>query len=117
MDAQARSYELVRKVNKDAMSNIYKSLNLTEEQKRSLEQNRRKHHGKLKSNSTKVKQLKLQINQELEKSNFDQEKVKRLKTELNRHQSGLTNTRIEGIINVREILTTEQYDLFNNLTK
>lgn len=108
---------LARKVSKEDMSHIYQQLNLTEQQKGSLENNRKKHRGKAQELRAKIRALRQQLKEEIGKPDMDEERIRQLKAELNKHQSALTDLRVEGIMGIREILTPEQYNLFYKETK
>ena len=104
-------------VSRDEMKAIYEQLNLSSEQKQSLEDNRKKNHVRIKEMMERISELRLELTQELEKSQLDATKIDQIKDELNQLQSELTDLKLEGIMEVRDILTPEQYNLFQELTR
>ena len=108
---------LVKDVSKEDMTQIYEGLNLPEQQKKSLEANREAQSAKVKELKERIKLIKQQLKDEIAKPEIDQNKIEELKSELNRLQAQLTDLRVEGIMGVREILTPEQYERFDQETR
>ena len=109
-------FDLVKRVNKERMAEIYEQLNLSQEQKKSLAANREKNHAQIKGLKAQARSLKGQLRETLGQSEIDERKIEQLKQQLNKIQSQITDLRLEGIMEVRNILTPEQYKHFHQET-
>lgn len=94
---------------------VYDQMNLTEEQRASLENNRKQNHEKMSQLREQIRSLRQELKQELLKPQLDEEKIKSLKVQLNEFQSQLTDLRLKGIMEVRDILTPTQYSIFTEM--
>ena len=94
---------------------IYEKLQLTEDQKVKLEENREKYHIQLKKLKAEIAQLQKQLNWELKQKNLDRIKIDEMKYQLDRLQAQLSEYRLQGIMEVREILTPQQYEIFTGM--
>ena len=103
---------LVKNVSKEDMAALYDRLNLTEQQRLQLEENRRKHHARMKTLTDQLTATQQQLNKELERPVLDKSRIDQLKDQLDRLQNELTALRLKGILDVRAILTPEQYEIF-----
>jgi Spy/CpxP family protein refolding chaperone len=91
---------------------LYKELNLTEAQKKSLEENKAKNKDQMKSIFTEMKDKKALIRQELGKDTLDMGKVTQLNNDLKGLQAKMLDYKLERILEVRKILTPEQFKKF-----
>ena len=96
---------------------IHKQLNLTPEQDKQLKEHREKHRSAMKVLYQQIKAKREQIRAELQKPNFDINEVKRIHNELKSLQAQIDDYRLDGILEVRQILTPEQFAKFISLTE
>ncbi len=109
-------FDLVKKVSKERMAEIYEQLDLSEQQKKSLEVNREKNYSQVKKLKEQARSLKRQLKDEIGKPQMNEGRIQSLKAELNRVQSLITDSRLKGIMEVRDILTPQQYEYFHQKT-
>jgi Spy/CpxP family protein refolding chaperone len=98
-------------------SKIGKDLNLSPEQENKLKENREAHRGQMKSLYTQIKAKREEIRTELEKEQFDENKIRQIHTELKGLRSQAEDMRLNAILEVRKILTAEQFAKFSELRK
>ncbi len=91
---------------------LYKELNLSDEQKKLLEENRNKHKEQMKALFSQMKEERLLIRDELKKDTLDTGKIYQINNELKKMQGQLLDYRLESILEVRKILTPEQFKKF-----
>ena len=94
---------------------IYGQLNLSSEQKKQLDENKQKHRDNMKSSFEKMHSLRQEMRQELTKSELDMNKINGLQSQMKSLQSEMIDRRLESILDVRKILTPEQFAKFNAL--
>lgn len=94
---------------------FYKELNLTDEQKKLLKENKNKNREQMKILFEGIKEKKALIREEVQKDELNMEKINQLQNELKALQTQMIDHRLEGILEVRKILTPEQFKKF--LTK
>jgi Spy/CpxP family protein refolding chaperone len=111
----ARGIFLAKNISKEDMSVLYERLNLTEKQRVQLEENRKRHHESMKALSDQLVFMRQQLNQALEKSVLDKGEIAQIKARMDRLQSELSDLRLKGILDVRAILTPEQYEIFSEI--
>ncbi len=97
------------------MEKVYKQLGLTDEQKARLKEHREKNQAQRKEYYQEIKAKQEQIRQELQNDQFDVNKVRQIHNELKELRSKMEDFRLEGIIEVRQILTAEQFKKFMEL--
>ena len=96
---------------------IYSQLNLTEEQKKQLEDNRLKHREEMKVAFDGMRHYKEALNQEFMKPNLDMNKVKEIQSQVKALQAKISDNHLNSIIEVRKILTPEQFVKFISFTQ
>lgn len=96
---------------------IHEKLGLTAEQKEQLQAHKEKHRAEAKSLREEVRAKREEIRQELQKADFDQGKVQQLHSELKALKNQKEDHRLNGILEVRQILTPEQFSKFMELKK
>lgn len=101
---------------KKQMREIYQQLELTEKQKRDLEDNRKQHHRQIQVLIERIDALKKMINTEFVKSDFDENKIEEWQAELSSLRQKLSQKRLDAIMSIRRIMTPRQYELFQKLT-
>jgi len=94
---------------------FYKELNLTEEQKKLLEDNKNKHREQMKALFSGMREKTALMRQELQKDELNMEKLNQIQNELKALQTQMLDHRLQGILEVRKILTPQQFKKF--LTK
>ena len=102
---------------KDRMKEIYDKLNLTEEQKKKIEDNRLKHQESSKATFGEMTSLRENLNQELMKTQLDMNRIKEIQSQIKAVQSRLVDERLEAVLEIRGILTPEQFTQFLSLTR
>ncbi len=101
------------KSKKEAMiKEIYKQLNLTPEQKKKLEANRNKLDQQKKKLFEDFHAKRKEIREELQRPELNMEKVKQINSEFKDLMAKKADHRLERILNVRKILTPEQFSKF-----
>jgi len=96
---------------------MHKELGLTEDQQQRLQEHRKKHRGGMKSVHKQIKAKKQAMQEELQKDDFDKAKVRTLHSEVKALKDQAADSRLEGILGVREILTPEQFSKFKQMKK
>ena len=99
----------------EKLQEIYGQLNLTDEQKKQLEENKAKNRDKMKAVFEQMKSYKEQINQELTKAELDMAKINGIQAQLKSLQAQMADDRLSSILEVRKILTPEQFSKFLSL--
>ncbi|MBI4668813.1 MAG: periplasmic heavy metal sensor [Elusimicrobia bacterium] len=96
---------------------IFKELGLTPEQKKQLTEHRKIHREQARQLQKTLKEKRKILKQELEKSDFNEARVKEAHAQMKEIQNKLTDHRLEGILKVRQIMTAEQFKKFQELTR
>ena len=91
---------------------LYKELNLTEAQKKLLEENKAKNKDQMKSLFSEMKDKRAIIQQELRKDTLDMGKITQINNDLKGLQAKMLDYKLERILEVRKILTPEQFKKF-----
>ena len=94
---------------------VFKQLGLTAEQEAKSKEHKEKHHGEMKAMKEQIRDKKEQMKQELQKADFDVNKVKQINEELKTLMVQIEDHHLEGILEVRQILTPEQFSKFMEL--
>ena len=91
---------------------LYKDLNLSEEQKNLLEENRKSHREEMKSILNQMKEKREAIRNELQKDELNIGRISQINNELKILSAQMLDGKLEGILKVRKILTPEQFKKF-----
>ncbi len=94
---------------------IYGQLNLNEDQKKQLDVNKAQHRDKMKGVFDRMRSARNQLNQELMKSDLDMTKVNEIQTQIKSLQAEMSDDRLSSILEVKKILTPEQFGQFISL--
>jgi Spy/CpxP family protein refolding chaperone len=86
-----------------------KELSLTEEQQKKIEEHKKTMMEKAKALQEEIRQKKEAIGAELQKEQLDMDKINALQAELKSLITQREDTRLKGILEMREILTLEQF--------
>jgi Spy/CpxP family protein refolding chaperone len=100
---------------KEKIAAVYEKLGLTPEQKEQLQAHKEKHRAEAAALREEVRVKRDEIRQELQKTDFDVNKVQQLHSELKVLKNGKEDHRLNGILEVRQILTAEQFARFMEL--
>ena len=96
---------------------IYAKLGLTDQQKKQLEDNRQKNRDQKKALFEKMHSLKEALNEELMKPSLDMGKVGEVQAQTKALQAQMSDARVNSVLEVRKILTPEQFVKFSSLMK
>ena len=99
----------------DKVNKMYDKLDLNEEQKAKLKGHKEAHREEMKVLRDQIKAKREEIRKEMEKADFDVNKVRAINNELKSLENNMADQRLEGILEVRGILTPEQFSKFNEL--
>jgi len=110
-------YEAMQEKMRARMQEVFKQLGLTPEQERQLKDHRNKHREQAREIHTSIRAKKEEIRDELQKQELNMEKINKIHSELKNLHSKKADHRLEGILEVRKILTTEQFVKFMELKK
>ncbi len=91
---------------------IYNQLNLSEPQKKQLEENKLHSREKRKTLYEKMRSYKQALNQEIMKPQLDMAKIDEIQSSIKTLQAQMVDDRLESILAVRKILTAEQFTQF-----
>jgi Spy/CpxP family protein refolding chaperone len=94
---------------------IYKQLNLTDEQKKQLEANKQQHRAKMEMARQEIRKDREALKEELMKPRLDMPKITALHNQIKAVQSRVEDDKLSSILNVRAILTPEQFSEFVGL--
>ncbi len=109
--------EAMREKMKARMLEVFKQLDLSPEQEKQLEAHRNKHREQGEEIRKSIKAKRGEIKNELHKQELNMEKINKIHSELKSLRSKKADHRLEGILEVRKILTTEQFRKFCELKK
>ena len=91
---------------------LYKDLNLSQEQKKLLEENKKGRREEMKSLFSQMKEKREAIRSELQKNELNIGKITQINNELKILSAQMLDRKLEGILEVRKILTPEQFRKF-----
>jgi len=111
-----RSDEMREKM-KVKMLEVFKQLDLSPEQETQLKTHRKNHRGQAGEFRESLKAKKEAIKNELQKEELNMENIYKIHNELKGLLSTKADHRLEGILEVRKILTAEQFRKFCELRK
>ncbi len=110
-------HEAMREKMRARMLEVFKQLDLSPEQERQLEDHRNKHREQAREIHTSIRAKMKEIMGELQKQELNMDKINKIHSELKNLHSKEADHRLEGILEVRKILTTEQFGKFMELKK
>lgn len=102
-----------RKQGEDRMQELLKDLNLSDEQKKLLDEHRTKHREGMGTLRKNMRDLRQAMHQELQKQELDMNTINDLQGKMKETQTKILDYRLEGILAVHKILTPEQYKKFS----
>ncbi|MFA5363468.1 MAG: periplasmic heavy metal sensor [Candidatus Omnitrophota bacterium] len=95
---------------------VYNQLNLTEEQKKQLDENKNLHHKLMNDLHGESRSLKGSLNRLLMQPDMDMNKINSIQSRLKNIESEKIDDRLNSILEVRKILTPGQFAKFFELT-
>jgi Spy/CpxP family protein refolding chaperone len=93
---------------------LCKDLNITEDQKKQLDANKEKNREEMKAVFKEMKDKKDLMRAELEKEAIDIAKVQAINNDLKALQSKMLDNKLAGILEVRKVLSAEQFKKFSS---
>ncbi len=114
---QFNRHEEMREKMKARMLAVFKQLDLTPEQEEQLKAHRKNHREQGREFRESLRAKKEAIRNELQKEELNMEKIYKIHNELKGLLSNKADHRLEGILEVRKILTAEQFRKFCELRK
>lgn len=94
------------------IAEVHQELGLSPEQEKKLQDRRKAHREEMNSLYENMKAKKKELNAELQKSELNRERVKAIHSELKAFKAEKEDRRLEGMLEVREILTPDQFSKF-----
>lgn len=114
---ETQMVEMMRKKKDEMKAKMIKDLGLTEEQQQKLEDHRNKHRSQMEANKEVSENLHEQLKAELEKTEVDVAKIYSIHQQIKTLNNEEADHRLEGILEVRKILTAEQFKKFQEKTQ
>lgn len=106
---------------KDRMESRFKQmdkeLGLTADQENKLEEHRKSHREESRQLFEQMRQKREALEVEMEKPDLNMDKINAIHSDLKNVQSKMADQRLEGILEVRKILTPEQFKKFHEITR
>ncbi len=110
-------HEAMREKMKTRMIEVFKQLDLSPEQEKQLKVHRNKHREQEKNFHESIRSKSEEMKIELQKQEMNMAKIDKINSELKSIKSKKSDHRLESILEVREILTAEQFVKFMDLKK
>ncbi len=110
-------HKAMREKVKARMIEVFKQLDLSPEQEKQLRVHRNKHREQEKNFHESIRSKSKEMKIELQKQELNVAKIDKINSELKSVKSKRDDHMIEGILEIRKILTAEQFTKFTELTK
>ncbi len=110
-------HEAMREKMRARMLEVFKQLDLSPEQEKQLESHRSNHREQTKEIHKSIRAKKEEMRDELQKQELNMDKINNIHSELKNLHSKKADLRLGDILEVRKILTTEQFVKFMELKK
>lgn len=101
----------------EKMREIHKQLGLTPDQEKQLEEHRKAHREQAKALRAQLKEKREALRLELEKPQLDMDRISAVHAEMKQIHDKLADHRLQGILEVRRIVSAEQFKKFHELMK
>jgi Spy/CpxP family protein refolding chaperone len=101
------------KMEKGRFDKMSKELKLTDSQKEQVKAHREKHHAAMQDTMKQLREKEVALKAELQKQDTDKTKVETLKNEIKELNSKRIDGMIDGISEMKQILTPEQQKIMN----
>ena len=99
------------------LQKIFDELGVSDEQRAQLKANKEKNREAMKAVHEQKKSLREELNQELMKPELDMAKVKEIHEKMKALDAQVSDNRLDSILEVRKILTPEQFGKFLSVMK
>jgi len=96
---------------------IFKELNLTDNQKATLDANRKERGEKMRQLRDEMREKQVKLREELDDPTVSRRAIEPLVTEIKALQAQLIDLRVSAIFAVREVLTVEQFAKFQEISQ
>jgi len=96
---------------------MYEKLGITEEQKQALKTHRESHRNEMKALGGQIKEKRKALHQTLVDPKADDNAIVSANNEIKALTNSLADSRLKGVLEVRKILTPEQFQKFNEIRK
>jgi len=96
---------------------MFEELGITEEQKQALKVHRESHRGEMNALREQIKEKRKAFRQALEDPNVDEGAITATNNEIKTLTNSLADNRLDGVLEVRKILTPQQFQKFNEMKK
>ncbi len=93
---------------------LFEELNLSEEQKKKLDENKNKYRDQHKALMDQLKEKRALLQKELQNESLDKPKILQIQNDLKTLENQMSDQRLQGVLDVREILTADQYKKFQS---
>ena len=97
------------------MARMDKQLNLTYEQKKHIKDHREQHKSTMQSIMKRSMDKRKELMQEIQKSETNQSKIDLLMKDLNELEAKINQEMINGILEMKKVLTPEQFNKMNKM--
>ena len=114
-DKHREDREMMGKKMEERIQQIYGQLNLSEEQKRLLEENKARHKAVKEATSKELKAVMQAMGDELKKPDLDLARITAIQNDFKRLRDTMADGRFNAILEVRKILTRDQFVKFVDL--
>jgi Spy/CpxP family protein refolding chaperone len=91
---------------------MFKDLNLTDEQKKELEENKKKNREMKRASFQAIKDKMITMRKELENPELNMDKINQIQGEIKIIQAQTIDARLQSVLEIRKILTLEQFSKF-----
>jgi Spy/CpxP family protein refolding chaperone len=98
------------------MEEIHRRLGLTPEQSQKLKDHRKSHKEEARRIHEQLREKRQALKEELEKPDYNPERIKQMHGEMKDLRNKKDDLRLNGILEVRKILTPDQFKKFHELT-
>jgi Spy/CpxP family protein refolding chaperone len=106
-----------KEVRHRAMKKVVEDLGLTEEQQEQMKEHRDQNHQKMRETHEKMRQARQALKTELEKEKSNNKAINEISTSLKTMQADMVDNRIKSILELKEVLTYEQFKQFGEKTR
>lgn len=96
---------------------FFKELGLSEEQQKTLKDNKKKNREEMKTAFQAMKEKRELMRNELQKETLDMNKINGLNEDLKKLQNKMADQKLSGILEVRKVLSPEQFKKFMEKTE
>ncbi len=104
-----------RRDHRVTMPKMKEALGLTDEQVQQLDAQRNQQRGEIREHREAMQKLREEFKLETEKTEIDQEKIQSVHQQMKAIDNKMADYRVEGILQLRKILTPEQFKKFHEL--